>query len=103
MDVPFSIEVKQAENTVDMIITGDLIINHITKIKEQIENSIDYSKNLGIRVTNPSSIDITFIQILFSLKNKYENKEVDFKFEGILNEELHGLVSNAGFQDLFKL
>lgn len=103
MDIPFSIDVKQDENKVSMIISGDLIINHITKIKEDITNSIDYSKNLSIHVTNPSSIDITFIQLLFPIRKKYENNDLSFSFEGILNEELHGLVSNAGFHDLFKL
>lgn len=103
MDIPFSIDVKQDENMVSMIITGDLIINHISKIKDDIMNSIDYTKNLRIRTINPSSIDITFIQILFSIRRKYENNDLSFSFEGILNEELHGLVSNAGFQDLFKI
>jgi len=103
MDIPFSIDVKQDENKVSMIITGDLIINHISKIKEDINNSIDYSKDLFIRTINPSSLDITFIQILFSIRAKYKNNDLSFSFEGILNEELHGLVSNAGFQDLFKI
>ncbi len=103
MDVPYSIDVLQEDESQKAIITGELIINHIDNISEELNNSIDFSKNLKLEVTNPSSIDSTFVQIIFALKKSIETSGNTFEFEGKLNEEVYGLIANAGFNDLFKL
>jgi len=103
MDLPFSIEIKKEKDKKLLLITGDLIINYIAKIKESISEKLDDTIGLKIKVTNPSSMDITFIQLVCALKKTFENKSLDFSVEGTFNEEIYSLISNAGFNDLFKL
>jgi len=103
MDKPFSIDIKLDGNVQEMIVSGELIINHSDLIKEEMIGLLDYSKNLNIRVTNPSSIDITFIQILLAIKKAYKSNGLNLSIQGTFNEEVFNLVTNAGFKNLFKL
>ncbi len=103
MDKAYSIDVKKDKNSQIVLVSGELIINYIDEIKQQLLDLIDYSKNVNFKVTNPSSMDVTFIQIIFALKTAYNNKGLEFNFEGVLNEEVFALISNAGFDDLFKI
>ncbi len=103
MDTAFSVDVKHEKGQSKMIISGELIINHIGKIRNEILEAVDFSNNLDIHITNPSALDVTFIQLMSSLKKSIENKGKDCVIEGIFGEDIDGLISNAGFNDLFKL
>ena len=103
MDNPFSIDVKNDSDAQLLIVTGELIINHIDNLKDQLIKAIDLSKNLNIKVTNPSSMDITFVQVLLALQASYKNNGLNIDIEGTLNEEVFALIANAGFNNLFKL
>ncbi len=103
MDTAFSVDVKHDKNQSKILISGELIINHICKIRESILDAVDFSNNLDIHITNPSSLDVTFIQLVSSLKKSLENKGKECTIEGGFSEEIHGLISNAGFNNLFKL
>ncbi|MGQ1785598.1 MULTISPECIES: hypothetical protein [unclassified Saccharicrinis] len=103
MDKPFSVEMKDDSDIQEMIISGDLIINHADTIKEELLKTLDFSKKLHIKVDNPTRIDITFIQLVLAIKMAYKNKRLDFNLEGTFNDEACTLVANAGFNDLFKL
>ncbi|WP_066630254.1 hypothetical protein [Labilibacter marinus] len=103
MDNPFSIDINRTSDSQSLIISGELIINHIDLIKEQLIEVIDLSKHININVTNPSGIDITFIQVIVAIEATYINNGLNFNMEGTLNEDMFALVANAGFNDLFKL
>lgn len=103
MDVPYSIEIKKEKDVNLLLITGDLIINYITKIKKSITEVIDENNGLKMKITNPSSMDITFIQLVSSLKETFENKNLKFSVEGTFNEDIYSLILNAGCNNLFKL
>ncbi|MCW3806409.1 hypothetical protein [Plebeiibacterium marinum] len=103
MDTAFSVDVKIDKDQSKMLISGELIINHIGKIKESILDAVDFSNDLKIQVANPSAMDITFIQLMSSLVKSYQNKGKNCTVEGTLGEDVYGLVSNAGFNNLFKL
>jgi len=103
MDNAFSVDVKHDEGQSKMIISGELIINHVNKIRESILEAVNFSNNLDIHITNPSSLDITFIQLMSALKKSIENKGNSCIIEGIFGEDIDGLITNSGFNDLFKL
>jgi ABC-type transporter Mla MlaB component len=103
MESSFSIDVKKEKEQTQLLFAGDLNINHMSKIKSRIAETVDFSDNLNIHVTNPSGIDITFIQLIYSLKKTCEAQGKSFKINGNFSEEMYGLVSNAGFDKLFKL
>jgi anti-anti-sigma regulatory factor len=101
MDSPFLLDMTQDNDTVKLTFSGDLIINYIDAIKEEVEKSINYSKNLHIQLSNPTSVDITFVQIIFSLKKTFKNKGKSIQIKAELSDEISLLISNAGFKDLF--
>ncbi len=103
MDAAYSVDIKQDKDLAHVIFAGELIINHILKIKEEISNVLEINHNLSIKVTNPSSIDITFIQLICSLKKSYESKGYNVDIEATLNEEIYSLVNNSGFKTLFNI
>lgn len=103
METAFSVDVKKDKEQTKILFAGELIINNIEKIKTSVAESVDFSNNLSVNITNPSGIDITFIQLICSLKNTCKSKNIEFAIEGNFSEEAYTLLSNAGFNDLFKL
>ncbi len=103
MDAPFLINTEQSDSNIDIKISGDLIINHIEKIKSSLDEVIDGDKNINLVLDNPSSIDITFIQLIISLIKTSKSSDTDFNFSGIFSDEINGLIANAGFKDLFNI
>ena len=103
MESSFSIDAKKDKKQTALIISGELIINYIEKIKDSILKEVDFSNNLHIHVSNPSGMDITFIQLISSLQKTCQSKQVEFTLDCTLNEEIYTLASNAGFNNLFKL
>ena len=97
MDNPFSIDINRINDSQSLIISGELIINHIDLIKNQLVELIDLSKDINIKVTNPSSIDITFIQVIIAIENAYKNKGLSFDIEGTFNEGLLWLSKSRSF------
>ncbi len=103
MEAAYSVDIKQDKDQEHILFAGELIINHITKIKKEISDIIDFNHNLSINITNPSSIDVTFIQLICSLKKTYESKGFTVAIESTLNEDVYSLVNNSGFNNLFSI
>ncbi len=103
MEAAYSVDIKQDKEQVHILFAGELIINHITKIQKEISEVIDFNHNLSINITNPSSIDVTFIQLICSLKKTCENKGYNVEIESTLNEDIYSLVNNSGFNNLFSI
>ncbi|WP_282036085.1 STAS domain-containing protein [Saccharicrinis aurantiacus] len=101
MDAPFKIDVNKSDTETNIAVSGDLIINHIEKIKEGLDNSIDFSKNLTLDLNGITSIDITFIQLIISLKKSFQSSAKQIVFKNNFNDEIKTLLQNAGFNNLF--
>ncbi|MFW6327389.1 MAG: hypothetical protein ACOC2F_03675, partial [Bacteroidota bacterium] len=80
--------------------SGQLTINYIHKIKESVNSQIDFSRSISVVVDNPDNLDITFLQLLQSLKVTAELNKRQFSVAAKLPNELESLVSNSGFSDL---
>ncbi|WP_075603320.1 STAS domain-containing protein [Saccharicrinis aurantiacus] len=100
MDAPFKIDVNKSDTETNIAVSGDLIINHIEKIKEVFDSSIDFSKNLIIDLNGINSIDITFIQLIISLKKSFQSSDNQIVFKNNFNDEVKILLQNAGFNNL---
>jgi ABC-type transporter Mla MlaB component len=101
MDSPFMLDMTQDNDTVRLTFSGDLIINYINAINEEVAKFIDYSKNLHIQLSNPTSVDFTFVQIISSLKKTFKSKGKSIQIEAQFSDEISLLISNAGFKDFF--
>ncbi|MFO8001100.1 MAG: hypothetical protein R6U46_07645 [Marinilabilia sp.] len=99
-DENFQIQVKDTGDEVQLTFSGQLTITHIQKIKDGVGENIDFSKNISVYVDNPENLDITFLQLLQSLKTTAEVNQKQFSVTATLPNELESLVSNSGFADL---
>lgn len=99
-DDNYLVQVKSLAEGVEIVFSGQLTINYIHKIKEAVSEQIDFSKNIAVKVDNPDNLDITFLQLLQSLRVSAELKKISFSVTATLPNELESLVSNSGFADL---
>jgi anti-anti-sigma regulatory factor len=99
-DENFQVQVKEINEGLKLIFNGQLTIAHIQKIKEDVGEKVDFKKDLFIEVDNPENLDITFLQLLQSMKTTAEAHKRQFSVSATLPNELESLVSNAGFSDL---
>lgn len=80
-----------------MRFSGQLIINYIENITDIVKGKVNTSKDLDIIVDNPESVDITFIQLLVSVKNTIEKAGKKVNIDANLKDEIQALITNAGF------
>lgn len=96
----FSVQVKKSDGILYVDFSGQLTINYIQKIKESVSEQVDFSQDITVNVDNPDNLDITFLQLLQSLKTTAELNKKQLSISSTLPSELESLVSNAGFSDL---
>ncbi len=99
-DDNFQVQVKKSDDSLELVFSGQLTINYIHKIKDSVNGQIDFSRDISVLVDNPDNLDITFLQLLQSLKITAELNKRQFSVKAILPNELESLVSNSGFSDL---
>ena len=94
---PFKVNVEETSDKLLIRFSGQLIINHINKITEELRPFLTVRSDVDIIIDNADNIDVTFIQLVYSIKNTYlaQNKKVSITAK--LKEELETLVSNSGF------
>jgi hypothetical protein len=99
-DENFQAHVKTGNDGIELVFSGQLTINYMQKIKDAISGKIDFSKDLSVHVNNPDNLDITFLQLLQSLKKTCAINRKNFSVEATLPHELESLIINAGFADM---
>ncbi len=89
------------ENSAIYTIANDFSIASIESIKKEIEELLTTSDKLVIKGENIKTIDLTGIQLLYSLRHTdKDNKKITFEIT--LKEEVQNLLGKAGF-DITKI
>ncbi|MBZ4676384.1 MAG: hypothetical protein JG782_1003 [Anaerophaga sp.] len=96
----FTVQVKDNGENLELFFSGQLTINYIQKVKEAVGEQVNFSRDIAVRIDNPDNLDITFLQLLQSMKATTEKNKRKFSVSADLPNELDSLVSNAGFSDL---
>lgn len=99
-DENFQVQVEENQDGIKLNFSGQLTIAQIQKIKDAVGEKVDFTKDIQVEVENPENLDITFLQLLQSLKITAEANKRQFSVSATLPNELESLVSNAGFADL---
>nr|WP_321407181.1 hypothetical protein [uncultured Carboxylicivirga sp.] len=96
-NLPYKVVYNELPEKSVLQFSGQLIINYIENITEIVKEKVSATKDLDIQVDNPDSVDITFIQLVLSIKKTFElaGKEVSITTE--LKDELKTLIGNSGF------
>jgi hypothetical protein len=98
----FTVQVKDNGENLELLFSGQLTINYIQKIKEAVGEQVNFLKDIAVKVDNPDNLDITFLQLLQSMKATTEKNKRQFSVSADLPNELNSLVTNAGFSELVK-
>jgi len=94
---PYKVIYNELPEKTTLRFSGQLIINHIEKISALVNEKLSAEKDLLMEIDNPDSVDVTFIQLLLSIKAtvKANGKEVSIKAE--IKDEIKTLIKNSGF------
>ena len=98
----FKIKYSNKQGTSEVEFNGQLTINNIDKIAESLKGNLNLGKSLNVVVKDVEGIDLTFIQIIYSLIKRGENEGIEVKTSIEIPNELHQLIINAGFSSLIK-
>jgi len=96
----YSVQIKEEGDNQLLIFSGQLTINYIQNIKDAIGAEIDFSRDIEVKLDNPGNLDITFLQLLESIRSTLKLKQRKFSASASLSEELLSLISNSGFSEL---
>lgn len=78
--------------------SGNLIINHIEKIYEEMQELITPEQPVTFIIDNPDNLDITFVQMIISVKRLWKEKGSEFHIKAELKDDLKQLLAKAGLE-----
>jgi MFS superfamily sulfate permease-like transporter len=86
---------KKGENLVNIILENELTIFSIEIMKDKIIEAVMKYDQIGFELKNVNNIDLTYIQLLYSIKKTAEklNKKVSFNVE--LSDDIKSLLNNS--------
>lgn len=94
----YKIGLSEKDGRKELRFSGNLIINNIEKIYNELQELLIIDKPLSVFVENPENIDITFIQLIVSIKKACLESNVDFKVEATLKDDYKQLIEKAGLE-----
>ncbi len=92
----YEISISEKEGRDELTCKGSLIINHIEKIYAELREKLKFDKAMTVVIDNPESIDITFVQLVISLKKTFAEKGLEFTVKSSLKDDMVQLISKAG-------
>ncbi len=96
----FDVKFNQKKDELIINCSGQLTINSIEKISEKIKDQIKEVSKVSIDVKEVDNIDLTFIQLIYSIKNSGKKNGYQVAISMELPEDLKSLIINAGFGKL---
>ncbi len=85
-----------------IILEGDLSFKNAVLIKKKMDTLKITGDTIRFQLLNVDNIDITFIQMIFSLVNPLKNKGKEIEFISELPEDMKKVLINAGFKEMTK-
>lgn len=93
---------KKADKKARMTIEKELTIYTVLEIKEQFMLALKEFNELSVHIQKVENIDLSFIQLIESLRKTAEEYDKKINISAELTDETHNLVENAGFDPVLK-
>jgi len=93
---------KQADKKAKMTIEKELTIYTVLEIKEHFMEALNEFNEIDVRIQNVENLDLSFIQLIESLRKTAEEYDKKVTISAELNDETSTLVDNAGFDPVLK-
>lgn len=98
MSNTYKIELRDGADAKELHFSGNLIINHIEKMYAEMQELLLIDKAITIYIDDPDNIDITFIQLLLSIKKSCQEKKFAFDVVSSLKDDFKQLIIKAGLE-----
>jgi ABC-type transporter Mla MlaB component len=89
--------IEKETNTQRIVLKGDLSIRNAVNIKKKIRATKLTKENVKIQIIDVDNVDLTFIQLLISLKNSLIELGKNVEISSELPENAELLIRNSGF------
>ncbi|HKL38524.1 MAG TPA: STAS domain-containing protein [Bacteroidales bacterium] len=93
---------NQKENKARMVVEKELTIYTVLEIKENFLDAINQYNELDVQIKNVENIDLSFIQLIESLRKTAEEYDKKISISAELVDETQTLVDNAGFDPILR-
>ena len=93
----YNIKYNNKKGALNIVFSGQLTINNIDKIAESLKSNIKKIKSVNITTENVENIDLTFVQILYSIMKNGKNNGFEVYTSINVPDDLKLLLTNAGF------
>jgi anti-anti-sigma regulatory factor len=93
---------KKADKRAKMTIEKELTIYTVLEIKEHFMEALNEYNEINIQIKNVENLDLSFIQLIESLRKTAEEYEKEISIAAELTDETRTLVDNAGFDPVLK-
>jgi len=99
-DIKISRSGKQKTCTISL--EGELTVNNVAGIKGELIHVLEKCDSLQLRIQNVTSTDLSWIQLLQSLRKTCNNSDKNIAISMILNSDVELLLTRAGFGSLLE-
>ncbi len=83
-----------------LLLEGFLNVQNIGAIKENILKELPSDTALHVKTENVEQLDVSFLQLLLSLKLRFRNERRPVYFDLLLNKEMEDILNASGFNEL---
>lgn len=98
----YKIEIFEKKEGAEIHFSGNLIINNIEKIVEEIRENVSMERGYTLFIDNPENIDITFIQLIISIRKQIEANGNKLAVKATLKDDVRQLIQKAGLENTIK-
>lgn len=93
-------QIKKDDGSNVITLSGNLTISNSKKIQQSLIEAFKPLKNISIEINEVENIDLSFIQLIYTLSVESKNFGKNINITSKLNEDLRLLIENAGFSEL---
>lgn len=98
----FNLQIIEQPEKQEVHLGGNLVIQHMDKISDQLRAGIHFGKPLEVHIQQPDLLDITLIQLLLALHKSCLANQTELVVKASVRDDLVKLIENAGFKHILK-
>ena len=91
---------ENSNKDIKEIRVSELTVFTVEETKNSLDEFLAKDEKVKLIFENVSAIDLSYIQLLYSLKNAQNKDKVIFDFEDSITPEIEELLINTGFSEI---
>jgi len=88
---------KDKDGLVTLQVDGDVHAQHAKEFKKELSTFLSHPENLQIRLDGVTMLDVTAVQLLYTLKKAMKSSGHEVKISFPADQGVRGLLEKSGF------